>query len=62
MAPKKITFDLHRTIEPQLQKLERKTDKAIAELIRERLQSGKQLDFVLPAKIQQKEVYESDED
>jgi coiled-coil domain-containing protein 12 len=37
LAPKKITFDLKRAIEPRLEKLERATDRAIAELIRERL-------------------------
>lgn len=37
LAPKKVTFDLKRAIESRLDKLERATDRAIAELIRERL-------------------------
>ncbi|KAF2367060.1 mRNA splicing factor Cwf18 [Trinorchestia longiramus] len=37
LAPKKVTFDLKRAIESRLEKLERATDRAIAELIRERL-------------------------
>lgn len=66
LAPKKITFDLKRGIQTQLDKLERRTDKAIAELIRQRLKEGKQQDFLIAvnagARAQQKASYDSDED
>lgn len=66
LAPKKITFDLKRCIQPQLDKLERRTDKAIAELIRQRLKEGKQQDFLIAvnagAHAQQKSSFDSDED
>ena len=38
MAPRKPDWDLKRDIAPKLEKLERRTQRAIAELIRERLQ------------------------
>ncbi|KJH48620.1 Cwf18 pre-mRNA splicing factor [Dictyocaulus viviparus] len=41
LAPKKIDWDLKRDIEKRLQKLERRTQKCIAELIRKRLAEGK---------------------
>ncbi|XP_045113268.1 coiled-coil domain-containing protein 12-like [Portunus trituberculatus] len=66
LAPKKITFDLKRCIQPQLDKLERRTDKAIAELIRQRLKEGKQQDFLIAvnagARANQKASFDSDED
>jgi coiled-coil domain-containing protein 12 len=37
LAPRKVDFDLKRAINKKLQKLEKKTQKAISELIRERL-------------------------
>ena len=37
LAPKKPDWDLKRAIAPKLEKLEKRTQKAIAELIRERL-------------------------
>ena len=37
LAPKKPDWDLKRDIGPKLEKLEKRTQKAIAELIRERL-------------------------
>lgn len=37
LAPRKVTFDLKRGVEARLDRLERATDRAIAELIRERL-------------------------
>ncbi|KIH48264.1 Cwf18 pre-mRNA splicing factor, partial [Ancylostoma duodenale] len=37
LAPKKIDWDLKRDIEKRLQKLERRTQKCIAEMIRQRL-------------------------
>ena len=40
LAPKKVTFDLKRGIQSSLDKLERATDRAIAELIRERLRDS----------------------
>ncbi|KHJ83022.1 Cwf18 pre-mRNA splicing factor, partial [Oesophagostomum dentatum] len=41
LAPKKIDWDLKRDIEKKLQKLERRTQKCIAEMIRQRLAEGK---------------------
>ncbi len=38
LAPRKPDWDLKRDIAPKLEKLERRTQRAIAELIRERLQ------------------------
>lgn len=38
MAPKKINADLKREIQPKLDKLERRTQKAIVALLRERLE------------------------
>lgn len=43
LAPKKIDFDLKRSISRKLQKLEKRTQKAISELIRERLNTGQTL-------------------
>lgn len=37
LAPRKVDFDLKRAINKKLQKLEKRTQKAISELIRERL-------------------------
>jgi coiled-coil domain-containing protein 12 len=37
-APKKINWDLKRDIQPKLDKLERRTQKALVELLRERLE------------------------
>ncbi|PAV84729.1 hypothetical protein WR25_02875 [Diploscapter pachys] len=42
LAPKKIDWDLKRDIEEKMQKLERRTQRAIANIIRERLAEGKQ--------------------
>lgn len=41
LAPKKIDWDLKRDIEKKLQKLERRTQRCIAEMIRQRLAEGK---------------------
>ncbi|XP_068209515.1 coiled-coil domain-containing protein 12-like [Palaemon carinicauda] len=66
LAPKKITFDLKRGIQSQLDKLERRTDKAIAELIRQRLKEGKQQDFLIAvnagAQVNRRAGFDSDED
>lgn len=40
LAPKKVDFDLKRSIAKKLQKLEKRTQKAISELIHERLNTG----------------------
>lgn len=40
LAPRKPDWDLKRDVAKKLEKLERRTQRAIAELIRERLQSG----------------------
>ena len=37
MAPKKVNWDLKRNIQPKLDKLEKRTQKAIVQLLRERL-------------------------
>lgn len=39
LAPRKVDFDLKRAINKKLLKLEKRTQKAISELIRERLRS-----------------------
>lgn len=39
LAPRKVDFDLKRAISKKLQKLDKRTQKAISELIRERLKS-----------------------
>uniref|UniRef100_A0A8R1HGH2 Coiled-coil domain-containing protein 12 n=1 Tax=Caenorhabditis japonica TaxID=281687 RepID=A0A8R1HGH2_CAEJA len=41
LAPKKIDWDLKRDIESKLQKLERRTQKSVATIIRQRLAEGK---------------------
>ena len=43
LAPKRPDWDLKRAIEPQLEKLKKKTERAIAELIRERLKATNDL-------------------
>ncbi|VDO22903.1 unnamed protein product [Brugia timori] len=41
LAPRKIDWDLKRDIAEKLEKLERRTERAMAQLIRERLKAGK---------------------
>ncbi|KAL4002506.1 cwf18 pre-mRNA splicing factor family protein [Acanthocheilonema viteae] len=41
LAPRKIDWDLKRDVAERLEKLERRTERAIAQLIRERLKAGK---------------------
>uniref|UniRef100_A0A0R3S238 Coiled-coil domain-containing protein 12 n=1 Tax=Elaeophora elaphi TaxID=1147741 RepID=A0A0R3S238_9BILA len=41
LAPRKIDWDLKRDIAERLEKLERRTERAMAQLIRERLKAGK---------------------
>lgn len=43
LAPRKVDFDLKRAINKKLQKLEKRTQKAISELIRERLNTQEDL-------------------
>jgi coiled-coil domain-containing protein 12 len=38
MAPKKINWDLKRDIQPKLAKLEKRTQKAIVEMLKKRLE------------------------
>lgn len=45
LAPRKVDFDLKRSINKKLQKLEKRTQKAISELIRDRLKSQKESDI-----------------
>lgn len=46
MAPRKPDWDLKRDIERRMAQLERRTQRAIAELIRERLRVEHNIDFV----------------
>ncbi|VDK85399.1 unnamed protein product [Litomosoides sigmodontis] len=41
LAPRKIDWDLKRDVAERLEKLERRTERAMAQLIRERLKAGK---------------------
>ena len=43
LAPKKPDWDLKRAIQPRLDRLNKKTERAIAELIRERLKGSADL-------------------
>lgn len=45
MAPRKPDWDLKRDIERRMAKLERQTQRAIAELIRERLKGEENIDL-----------------
>ncbi|XP_078661597.1 coiled-coil domain-containing protein 12-like [Branchiostoma floridae x Branchiostoma belcheri] len=45
LAPRKPDWDLKRDVAKKLEKLEKRTQRAIAELIRERLQSGEREDL-----------------
>ncbi|KAG5672714.1 hypothetical protein PVAND_002816 [Polypedilum vanderplanki] len=56
LAPKKIDFDLKRAIAKKLQKLEKRTQIAISELIRLRLMSQKDEDFVKNVNVGAKEA------
>ena len=47
LAPRKPDWDLKRDVAPKLDKLERRTQKAIAELIRERLKEEDESKSVL---------------
>lgn len=42
MAPRKPDWDLKRDVAKKLERLDRRTQKAIAELIRERLKKGQE--------------------
>ncbi|XP_063230221.1 coiled-coil domain-containing protein 12 [Bacillus rossius redtenbacheri] len=42
LAPRKLDWDLKRDVARKLERLERRTQRAIAELIRERLRSGQE--------------------
>ncbi|XP_063934181.1 coiled-coil domain-containing protein 12-like [Zophobas morio] len=46
LAPRKITWDLERDLAKKFRRLERKTGKAIAELVKERLQGERSDDIV----------------
>lgn len=46
LAPRKPDWDLKRDVTKKLERLERRTQKAIAELIRDRLKSGQQQDIL----------------
>uniref|UniRef100_A0A5S6QI99 Cwf18 pre-mRNA splicing factor n=1 Tax=Trichuris muris TaxID=70415 RepID=A0A5S6QI99_TRIMR len=48
LAPKKVDWDLKRDVQKKLDKLERRTQRAIIELIRQRLQAGSS-ELLVPA-------------
>jgi coiled-coil domain-containing protein 12 len=50
LAPRKPDWDLKRDVAKKLEKLERRTQKAIAELIRDRLKKGQE-DLVMSVNI-----------
>ena len=57
MAPKKPNWDLKRDVEKKLEKLERRTQRAIYEIIRQRLENDKDanlVDILANAEAQQK--------
>lgn len=60
LAPRKVDFDLKRAINKKLQKLEKKTQKAISELIRERL--NKQDDLLEQVNIGARETQQQNND
>lgn len=62
LAPRKVDFDLKRAINKKLQKLEKKTQKAISELIRERLNREDDLLTQVNVGVQQTQIHNNDED
>ena len=60
LAPRKPDWDLKRDIAPKLDKLERRTQRAIAELIRERL--NKDLDLANAVSVQQGRFNDEDDE
>ncbi|XP_013775633.1 coiled-coil domain-containing protein 12-like [Limulus polyphemus] len=66
LAPRKPDWDLKRDVAKKLEKLERKTQRAIAELIRERLKSGDDDDLAnvvnVGANVREAQDVDSDED
>lgn len=62
LAPRKVDFDLKRAINKKLQKLEKKTQKAISELIRERLNREDDLLTQVNVGVQQAQIHNNDED
>lgn len=65
LAPRKPDWDLKRDVAKKFEKLERRTQKAIAELIRDRLKAGQEniLQAVnVGAAIEQKRVVSNDVD
>ncbi|KAH3692613.1 coiled-coil domain-containing protein 12-like [Dreissena polymorpha] len=63
LAPRKPDWDLKRDVAKKLEKLERRTQRAIAELIRERLKkSGEDLAQVVNAGATDRNINEDDDD
>lgn len=62
LAPRKVDFDLKRAINKKLQKLEKKTQKAISELIRERLNKQDDLLEQVNVGAQQTQQQNNDDD
>merc|ERR1719367_663809 len=62
LAPRKPDWDLKRDIAPRLEKLERRTQRAIAELIRERLKEEDLADAVTAGASRARATASDDED
>lgn len=66
IAPKKADWDLKREIEKKLERLEIKTQRAIVDIVREKLQQRQKLqqtdDLSSKITIEQAKMEESDED
>lgn len=62
LAPRKVDFDLKRAINKKLLKLEKKTQKAISELIRERLNNQDDLLEQVNIGAQQTQQQNNDDD
>lgn len=60
LAPRKPDWDLKRDIAKKLEKLERRTQRAIAELIRERLKEGQTESLLATVNVATSHVEDSD--
>lgn len=59
LAPRKPDWDLKRDVSKKLEKLERSTQRAIAELIRERLLEGQQDSLLASVNVATSQIQES---
>lgn len=62
LAPRKPDWDLKRDVAPKLEKLERRTQRAIAELIRERLKQEDLANAVVAGSSAEARLAAADED